>query len=335
MTLTDYIASLTITQGAGAGAPIRLLRWQRRFLRGFERTDGDCALGVSGGAGKSTIVSAIACAVVNGPLRQPRAEVVCVASSFAQGRIIFEHVIAFLQALGRDLSDCKTWRLQDSANVATVEHRGTGARVRCIGSDPKRSHGLAPLLVCVDEPAQHPATTQVIPAPSLLLTAAMGEARVTNRTRPATGSLRRPRKAGAGNVRRMMQRRRRSWQSPMAHGAPGDRTGRLGVTQEWRGEVECYAQRRNIVGAGWQEIPTIWGMKLSRAMDLSTETLSIIGIVVSVGIALAVLILRFQSEAGADRRTIQASMDTFRSEMQRLAERQSNVEGRLTTSGGD
>lgn len=70
-------------------------------------------------------------------------------------------------------------------------------------------------------------------------------------------------------------------------------------------------------------------------MDLSTETLSIIGIVVSVGIALAVLILRFQSEAGADRRAMQASMDTFRKEMQRLAERQSNVEGQLSPSGGD
>ena len=32
----------------------------------------------------------------------------------------------------------------------------TGARVRCIGSDPRRAHGLAPVLVLADEPAQWP-----------------------------------------------------------------------------------------------------------------------------------------------------------------------------------
>ena len=54
----------------------------------------------------------------------------------------------------------RTWRMQDSANYATLEHRPTGARVRCIGSDPKRAHGLAPLLVLADEPAQWPSQTR-------------------------------------------------------------------------------------------------------------------------------------------------------------------------------
>ena len=152
--LVDYCAALTITQGAGAGDLMRVLPWQRRFLRGAFGVDGDAALSIARGNGKSTLVAAVACAVVDGPLRQPRAEVVCVASSFAQGRIIFEHVLAFLEAAGRDLSDRKVWRVQDSANVATIEHRPSGSRVRCIGSDPKRAHGLAPVLVLADEPAQ-------------------------------------------------------------------------------------------------------------------------------------------------------------------------------------
>ena len=156
--LVDYCAALTITQGAGAGALMRVLPWQRRFLRGAFAVDGDASLSIARGNGKSTLVAAIACAVVDGPLRQPRAEVVCVASSFAQGRIIFEHVLAFLEAAGRDLGDRATWRVQDSGNVATVEHRPTGSRVRCLGSDPKRAHGLAPVLVLADEPAQWEAT---------------------------------------------------------------------------------------------------------------------------------------------------------------------------------
>ena len=35
-----------------------------------------------------------------------------------------------------------------------IEDRRTGARLRCIGSDPKRAHGLAPSLVLCDEPSQ-------------------------------------------------------------------------------------------------------------------------------------------------------------------------------------
>ena len=75
----------------------------------------------------------------------------------------------------------------------------------------------------------------------------------------------------------------------------------------------------------------------------SPELVAIIGSVIGVGLALAVLILRsttridadrraFQSEAAQDRRAMQSAMDTFRTEMQRLAERQSKVEG---TAGAD
>ena len=58
-----------------------------------------------------------------------------------------------------DLSDRSRWRRQDSANRATLEYRPTGARVRCIGSDPGNAHGLRPALVLADEPAQWPPAT--------------------------------------------------------------------------------------------------------------------------------------------------------------------------------
>ena len=79
-----------------------------------------------------------------------------VASSFEQARIAFEHVIAFM---GRTLDDRDRWRVWDTAQQARVEDKLTGARVRCIGSDPRRAHGLAPVLVLADEPAQWPETT--------------------------------------------------------------------------------------------------------------------------------------------------------------------------------
>ena len=72
------------------------------------------------------------------------------------------------------------------------------------------------------------------------------------------------------------------------------------------------------------------------------DTLSIIGSVIgtglAVGISLAVLILRSTSRLDAGRREAQrrfdTAMDTFRTEMQRLAERQSHVEGRLDERRG-
>ena len=152
--LTRYVEGLIITQGAGIGEPIRLLRWQRDFIRGAFGVQGDASLTVGRGNGKTTLIAGIAAAALDGPLMQPRGEVVCVASSFTQGKIIHEHVRAFLEAAGHDLADRKLWRVQDSMNAAMIEHRPTGARVRTIGSDPKRAHGLAPLLVLADEPAQ-------------------------------------------------------------------------------------------------------------------------------------------------------------------------------------
>ena len=74
------------------------------------------------------------------------------------------------------------------------------------------------------------------------------------------------------------------------------------------------------------------------------QLFSIIGSVLGVGLALAVLIMRstaridadrraFQAEAAADRRAFQAGMDQFRTEMQRLAERQSTLEGARPAPG--
>ena len=79
------------------------------------------------------------------------------ASSFTQARIVFEHCLAFMRE--RMDREPKRWRIQDSANLASIEDRETGARVRCIGSDPRRAHGLAPALVLADEPAQWPSST--------------------------------------------------------------------------------------------------------------------------------------------------------------------------------
>ena len=155
--LVPFLESLTVSQGRLAGQRFTALPWQVRFVRGaFHEGVQSAGLSVARGNGKTSLLSAIACAYLDGPLAVPRGEVVIVASSFLQARLSFEHVIAFL---GDKLIDRDRWRTWDTAQTALIEDRKTGSRVRCVGSDPRRAHGLAPVLVLADEPAQWPTST--------------------------------------------------------------------------------------------------------------------------------------------------------------------------------
>ena len=152
--LVAYLESLMLAGGDHDGSLFTVLPWEKRFIRGAFGQPGDAALTVARGNGKSALVAGLACAVADpdGPLHGNRREVTVAASAFTQSRVIFEDVLSMLRAktgLGRG-----EWRIQDSANNAQLEHRASGARVRCVASDPKRMHGLRPALVLCDEPAQ-------------------------------------------------------------------------------------------------------------------------------------------------------------------------------------
>ena len=154
--LKRYIEGLVITQGRHADERFTLLNYQQRFLRGVCSTDGDAALSLGRGGGKTTFISALGAAAVDvdGPLVEPRAETVIVASSFDQGLIAFRHILAFMEP--RMAADRGRWRVQDSANRATITDNVSGAMVRVVGSDPRRLHGAAPRLLIYDEVAQWP-----------------------------------------------------------------------------------------------------------------------------------------------------------------------------------
>ena len=155
--LERYLSTLTVTEGRRAGEPFNVLRWQRRFLAGaFAPGVQWAGLSVARGNGKTALLSGVAAAALDGPLAVPRAETIIVAASFSQARIAFDHVREFL---GDKLGDRSRWRVWDTAQQAAIQNRETGARVRVIGSDPKRAHGLAPVLVLADEPAQWPTST--------------------------------------------------------------------------------------------------------------------------------------------------------------------------------
>lgn len=70
-------------------------------------------------------------------------------------------------------------------------------------------------------------------------------------------------------------------------------------------------------------------MDWPKTLALALSVLALAGIVVLQTNGIRSSVDTFRTEAAADRRAHQAAMDTFRQEMQRLAERQSRVEGQL------
>ena len=154
-TLAAFLETLTVSQGPNAGANLKLLAWQRRFIAGaFADGIDTAALTVARGNGKSALCAGLAAAAVVGPLAVRRGACLVVASSFAQARIIFEYARDFM-APWVDANP-ERYRVNDSQSAALIEDRETGALVRCIGSDSRRAHGGGPRLMLADEPAQWP-----------------------------------------------------------------------------------------------------------------------------------------------------------------------------------
>ena len=138
------------------GRFLKVLPWERQFLTRFVRTRDDLAVSMARGNGKSGLCAAIATAILDGPLRCEDAEVVLVASSFAQAGIMGRDVVRYL---GAPLENRDVWRKRDTSGVFEIEHRPTRARLKVVGSDPRRMHGLRPSLALCDEPAQWPPAT--------------------------------------------------------------------------------------------------------------------------------------------------------------------------------
>ena len=155
--ILDFLSTLTVSQGRHVGQPFNVLPWQRRFIRGAFSVPGDALLSLARGGGKTTFTAALGTAALDGPLVEPNAETLLVASSFEQGLVAWRHVLAFLRPAIE--ANPKRWRIQDSSNRASVTDRATGASLRVLGSDPRRLHGAAPKLILADEVAQWPSAS--------------------------------------------------------------------------------------------------------------------------------------------------------------------------------
>ena len=154
-----YISKLRVTQGPRAGEKFRVLPWQKRFIRGFLGAD-ISALSVGRGNGKTSLLSAIGACALSGSLSRARGEVLLVAGSFDQAKISFDHILNFLPP------DPERFRVQDSANNASIMDKETGCTLRCSGATARLLHGRAPHLILCDEPSSwlHTQTEKIVAA---------------------------------------------------------------------------------------------------------------------------------------------------------------------------
>lgn len=147
----SWIGKLKVTQGQDAGKSVRILDWQRDFLeRLLNAKTTEIGISMARGGGKTTWLAFIAAAYFIGPLRQPRGHVFIVASSIQQAMIALEHLIETLGLRER----ANRFRSSFSSHLTGVKDARSGNMVRVLSSRPKSSHGIAPILVLADEPAQ-------------------------------------------------------------------------------------------------------------------------------------------------------------------------------------
>ena len=159
MRVADLISwmeeTLTVGSGEHAGDHITLLGWERKFLRGVLAPGvQEGAITISRANGKSTLLGALSAATLFGPEEFviPGTEVVIFAASFTQAKIIFEVVLEFVDGAFEDRSGFK---INDNEQSARIENKANGCRVRCLGSDSRRAHGIRRArLILGDEPAQ-------------------------------------------------------------------------------------------------------------------------------------------------------------------------------------
>ena len=145
-----------VVSGQGQGDLVRLMPWQKTFIRRVFDDPGieTVALSMARGSGKSSLIAMIASSALSGRLAKPGAEVVVVAGSMKQAGIVFGIVWGYLdipmdRKKGKRNAD--RYGVRNSIAEMSLTDNQTGVKLRLLSSDPRRSAGLQSSLVIADE----------------------------------------------------------------------------------------------------------------------------------------------------------------------------------------
>ena len=152
LSLSGYLAGLTVSQGPGRGKRLKLMPWERDLVAMFD-APGDLALTIARKNGENDVgCRDCGCDPGRSAGAAPHGHCAC-------GRVAAageDCVRPCTRIPGRTLKDHKRWRVVNSTNIALIEDRGSGAKLFCVGCKPETIHGLAVGLAILDEPAQWP-----------------------------------------------------------------------------------------------------------------------------------------------------------------------------------
>lgn len=152
-----FLEELPITAGALAGQPMRLLPFQKDFIRGIygpqdangRRLVRTALLTCPRKNGKSGLAAGLALAHLCGPCAEMRGQVYSAASDRNQAAIIFKEMVAIIERV--------EW-MEERLNIRSfnklIEDLETGTTYEALSSDARKAHGLSPSFVVCDEIAQ-------------------------------------------------------------------------------------------------------------------------------------------------------------------------------------
>ncbi len=151
-----FIESLKVTSGALAGQSFTLRPWQREIVQAWYATDCEGRRIVRTGLltmgrknGKTELAAVLALCHLLGPEQERRGQIVVGATDADQSGLIFDSLVAFIQDNQWFAAECNIKR-----HEKTIEHLPSGSKFKALSSDAKKSHGLSPSVVILDELAQ-------------------------------------------------------------------------------------------------------------------------------------------------------------------------------------
>jgi len=150
--MVAFIESIPITKGIFVGRTLELLAYQRDFIRklyGEGSTVKNAVLSVPRGNGKTGFMAALIVAHLLGPESEPRGEVYAAAIDRNQAGLVFNEVIAILDAVPAWRERVNVQRFKKTVEVLAGD--GKGSIFEVLSSDARRGHGLSPTLFIYDE----------------------------------------------------------------------------------------------------------------------------------------------------------------------------------------
>ena len=153
--LIDEFQGFRVYNGQDAGEPVRLMGWQRDFIRkAFAPDVSTAVLSMGRGGGKSSTLAMVGASALSGILSQPGSEIILISSGIKEGRILFDAVKSYLGVEHNRVRGGWTtgrYRVREGGGEYSIRDLERGTRLQLVGSDSGHASGLQPSLVIGDE----------------------------------------------------------------------------------------------------------------------------------------------------------------------------------------